>query len=210
MDNNSVAADNISKARLRLSAVPGLHVSPHYERVQPFEHNDPIQHCQKPSEDGDLSPLSTGLEAQGRRRTRPNTYWLGNALWRQVWHDVRLFPWRKIGRQSMIGLVPPLVFLGILALLVLMSVSPGLFIAADQKGCSPNGNFGVRIPVPLQGGSVTYSGAYRTKTYSPWTRASIYSIDVKFGRYSFATAKLIDVAWDTVCQYDDEPFTATD
>lgn len=185
-----MALSDISNARSRLSTLPMSKASQPYECLQPFEDNERMQHGHEPSRSDGPSPLPTKLDPRGHDRTRPRTYWFKKAFWIQTWHDVRQLPWRRISHRCLLGVLPPFAFLGLLVLLILMSVLPNLFVAAEEGGCTPDGDFEVLIE------SDRWS---RAGLYTPWTRASLFAVNIKFGRYSFAMAKLIDVAWDVVC-----------
>jgi hypothetical protein len=66
----------------------------------------------------------------------------------------------------------------------LLSVVPYLFIAGAEGGCTPDGDY-----------QLTYDDFY----YTPWTRSSLWAINIKFGSYDFASVKMIDVAWAMAC-----------
>lgn len=101
---------------------------------------------------------------------------------RHIWHDtiydIKHAPWNRIGRRLCSHALPTFM------LLVLVATFPVFVLIASYPpwitgGCKPDGNFSLR-----------------TNSYNPWKGR--LSIDLSFGKFSFRTAKLIDVLWDIV------------
>lgn len=107
--------------------------------------------------------------------------------WKSFWirtaHDLRTFPWALFGRRCLTYLLPLVLFAGLFALILLMALLPVIFVAEDDGGCTPDGDFELSLS-PFD--------------YTPWTSSSWFAVNVKFGSYPFEVVKLIDVIWDVV------------
>ena len=101
--------------------------------------------------------------------------------WKPFWQatkvELKTVQWRKwISR--FVALVLPAMFIFIILLLTIFICLPGaLFYSNDV--CRPDGSF-----------------YYGLGTYKPWHKTIFFQIDVGFGQFSFADAKLIDFWWD--------------
>lgn len=81
----------------------------------------------------------------------------------------------------MTRLLPGVLILGLLCLLVLMTIYPGLFFGNNGGACNPDGDF-----------EISYS------LYTPWKSSGVFAINIKIGSLTFWQAKFLDVAWDVV------------
>ncbi|ERF68471.1 hypothetical protein EPUS_03789 [Endocarpon pusillum Z07020] len=105
--------------------------------------------------------------------------WLRKLFWKDTWSDVKSLPWGWLGRRFLSHILPLMMITVMLVLLVLMSLSPEMFTGDTGDFCKPDGTF-----------SLSFDG------YTPWKQDAIFAINLKFGKYKFREAKLIDICWD--------------
>ena len=166
MCDSWTVSDGISTSQSRLSGANMFKAAQTYERIQPSEDDQASQGNVRPHYNRHLSTLRTKLKSQGHGIAPPKKRWLGGLFWRPTCDDLRRFPWRHVGYRSLLRLLPPFAFLGVLALLILMLAAPDLFVAAEEAGCTPDGDFKV-----ISGKS---NGPYNQMLYTPWSRSSLW------------------------------------
>lgn len=102
------------------------------------------------------------------------------SFWRRTFEEIKNAPWRWIFRRFFSHILPLLIICGLSVFLAKLS-DKYFFAIRDDPVCQLNGSF-----------SITNGG------YSPWTRDAVFAINIRFGTYSFSTAKFIDIVWDIV------------
>lgn len=107
--------------------------------------------------------------------------WLRKLFWKDTWSDLKSLPWGWLGRRFISHILPLLVIMGMLILLVLMSLFQKVFTGDTSEFCKPDGTFLLSFD-----------------KYTPWKQDAIFAINLKFGKYTFGEAKLIDICWDLV------------
>jgi hypothetical protein len=140
------------------------------------------------------SPTSDNLQWREEKRHK---HWkllksVKNAL-KEAWHDLVAAPrrfksveWRRVGLRCLI-----LVWsLSLLALTICLALSLPMRLD-NESPCQPNGDF-----------YFSMSASYHLETaFSYWAASGFFDITLAWGRFDFATVKLIDVAWDLVCAF---------
>ncbi|KAM0311539.1 hypothetical protein ACHAPQ_012374, partial [Fusarium lateritium] len=135
------------------------------------------------------SPTSDTLQWREEKRHK---HWkllksVKNAF-KEAWHDLVAAPrrfksveWRRLGLRCLI-----LVWsLSLLALTICLALSLPMRLD-DESPCQPNGDF-----------YFSMSASYHLETaFSYWAASGFFDITLAWGRFDFATVKLIDVAWD--------------
>lgn len=179
-----IAFDDIPSARLRIPTFTVPRNSQPYERLHSPDDNERVQsrHGLLTSDSAPPSATTVGFRDQNRKKLRFSLF--NGAFWRQTWRDARSFPWKRIGRRCLSGPIPAALILGLLVPVIIMSWFPWLVISYEVGGCSPDGEFLFDM---------------ESSGYTPWTRSSAFAVNIKFGTFTFGTAKLIDVFWDVVC-----------
>lgn len=109
------------------------------------------------------------------------TSWLSLGFWQETWFDVREVPWSWLGRRIAAHVLPPVFATGLIVLLALMPTHRGLFTYASIDACTADGKFSLK-----------------NIDYTPWTKDSIFTVNMRLASSSFAMAKLIDMCWDVV------------
>lgn len=109
------------------------------------------------------------------------TSWLSLGFWQEAWFDVREVPWSWLGRRIAAHVLPPVFATGLIVLLALMSARRSLFTYASVDACTADAKFSLN-----------------NINYDPWTKGSIFTVNMILGSTSFAMAKLIDICWDVV------------
>lgn len=89
---------------------------------------------------------------------------------------------RQRFKHFLLHFLPISLILALIAFIVFMSgFSDVLFINVSGV-CRPDGTYLLTLDT----------------NYDPWTRDAVFAINLSFGSYKFATAKLIDTVWDVV------------
>lgn len=109
------------------------------------------------------------------------TSWLSPEIWQEAWFDVKEVPWRWLGRRIAAHVLPPVFATGLIVLLALMPSHKSFFTYASLDACTADAKFSLN-----------------DINYSPWTKDSIFTVNMRLGSSSFAMAKLIDICWDVV------------
>lgn len=101
---------------------------------------------------------------------------------KDMWRDTKIISryawahWRELWLHIGLGLVSLLALFSSVPLAVLTSTTEW-----GGRYCAPGGDFD-----------------YTADTYNPWDVGHLFQITLGFGKFSFAQAKAIDVAWDIV------------
>lgn len=140
------------------------------------------------------SPTSGTLQWREEKRHKP---WPSlksvKSAFKEAWHDLMAAPrhfksveWRRVGLRCII-----LVWsLALLALTICLALSLPMRLD-DESPCQPNGDF-----------DFSMSASYQLETsFSYWAASGFFDVTLAWGRFDFATVKLIDVAWDLVCAF---------
>lgn len=112
---------------------------------------------------------------------------------KDAWHDLVSAPrrfksveWRRVGLRCLI-----LVWsLSLLTLTICLALSLPMGLD-DESPCQPNGDFYFSM-------STSYD---LESAFSYWAASGFFDITLAWGRFDFATVKIIDVAWDLVCAF---------
>lgn len=179
-----IAFDDIPSARLRVPNPPESRNSQPYYRLHSSDDKERAKSSHEPLTSDVASPLPTQGGVLAYDRNPLQFFLFRGAFWRQTWRDVRNFPWRRIGRRCLSGPLMAVLILGLMAPVTIMSWFPFAVVNYDGGGCSPDGDFLFDMD---------------SSGWTPWTRSSAFAVNIKFGTFTFGTAKLIDVIWDVVC-----------
>lgn len=89
---------------------------------------------------------------------------------------------RQRFKYFLLHFLPISLILALIAFIIFMSGYSDVLFTNVSGVCRPDG---------------TYLLTFDTG-YNPWTRDAVFAINLSFGSYRFATAKLIDIIWDVV------------
>ncbi len=122
----------------------------------------------------DLTVFNTNTSSTSSARLRLSKW---KRFWRDTKDELKTVLWRK-WTSRFVALVLPAVFIFVILLLTVFICLPAVLFHSNDV-CRPDGSF-----------------YYGLGTYKPWHKTIFFQIDVGFGHFSFADAKLIDFWWD--------------
>jgi hypothetical protein len=108
--------------------------------------------------------------------------------WDQTMKKTKHAPWKRLLGMTYFHAWPPLAMCVLVLGLILVATND--HYEQNESLCALDGTFIFDYQNPF-----SYVGG----NYNPWAPSEFFQINLGFGKFSFASAKLIDVCWDLVC-----------